>query len=342
MRCCSGRERKEEGESVSRIERFGETQDVEITVLVDNRADLLVKSTETVKRFTKGPLLAEHGYAAVVDLREAGVRILWDAGISQVVLLENARCMEIDLTTVDRIALSHGHGDHYAAMTEVIKAVAKRPSSREWAKDASMEEIAAWVKGKKVPLIVHPAAFRERWGIGKDGRKYGPSIVPRAEWEAAGAELILAEGPHELGPGCWTTGTVPRLGFERAGTPSSRAYREDGEFVRDYLEDDQSIAIHVKDKGLVVLTGCAHAGVVNTVNYAREISGVEEVWAILGGFHLAPAKEEEIERTIDEIMKTKPSMIVPSHCTGFKAMARFAERMPEAFVLGAVGTRYLF
>ncbi|MGD9317729.1 MAG: MBL fold metallo-hydrolase, partial [Anaerolineae bacterium] len=108
---------------MSIIEDFGQTQEVEITVLVDNRADLLVKSTDTVKRFTDKPLFGEHGFAALVDLKAAGVRILWDAGISQIVLLENARRMEIDLATVDKIALSHGHGDHYASMTGVIQQI---------------------------------------------------------------------------------------------------------------------------------------------------------------------------------------------------------------------------
>jgi 7,8-dihydropterin-6-yl-methyl-4-(beta-D-ribofuranosyl)aminobenzene 5'-phosphate synthase len=327
---------------MSKTEGFGQTQDVEITILVDNRADFMVKSTETVKRFTEEPLLAEHGFAALVDLKEVGIRILWDAGISHIALPENVRHMKIDLAMVDMIALSHGHGDHYASIVDVIRLVAKRPEPRKWPKDASMEEIREWVRGCKVPLIVHPAAFRERWGIAKDGKKYGPNIVPREEWEAAGAEIILSEGPYRLGSGCWTTGAVPRRSYEQAGTPSSMAYRQGDQFLRDHMDDDQSIVINVKDKGLVVLTGCAHSGVVNTVRYAQEISGVNEIHAILGGFHLGPAKDHEIERTIDEISGLEPRMIVPSHCTGFKAIARFAERMPDQFVLGAVGTRYLF
>lgn len=327
---------------MGKIENFGITQNVEITVLVDNRADLMVKSTDSVKRFTQEPLLAEHGFAALVELKDAGVTILWDAGLSRTALAENVRQMEIDLTSVTQIALSHGHGDHYAAMTDVLKLVAGPPTSREWPKDVTPEEISSWTNERKVPLIVHPHVFRERWGIGQDGKKYGPHLVPRAEWEAAGAEIVLSEGPYELGPGCWTTGAVPRLSFETAGTPSSIAYREGAEFVRDYLEDDQSIVINIQDKGLVILTGCAHSGVVNTANYAREISGVEEVWAILGGFHLGRAKEAEIERTIDEIVKIRPRMVAPSHCTGFQAIARFASRMPDEFVLGVVGTKYLF
>jgi len=328
---------------MDKITNFGKTQNVAVTVLVDNRADLIVKSTDTVKRYTKGPLLAEHGLAVLIDLEDAGVRILWDAGITRTALMENARCMEIDLTTIDVIALSHGHGDHTAAMTDVIEAIGGRPKPRNWDKETTPEEIRNWVKGHKVPLVAHPAAFRERWRVRQDGSKRGPgSPPPRDEWEAAGAELILSEGPYKLGPGCWTTGAIPRPSFEKAGTPPSSAYREGDEFIRDYVDDDQSIVINVKDRGLVIVSGCAHSGIVNTVNYAREISGVDRVWAIIGGFHLAPASDDEIQRTIDEIKKMGPAMVVPLHCTGFKAISQFANQMPDEFVLGVVGTKYLF
>jgi 7,8-dihydropterin-6-yl-methyl-4-(beta-D-ribofuranosyl)aminobenzene 5'-phosphate synthase len=328
---------------MSKIENFGETQTVEITVLVDNRADLMLRSTDTVKRYTEEPLLAEHGFSALVDLKDAGVRVLWDAGISRVALMENVRRMEIDLATVDKIALSHGHGDHYAALVDVLKQVAGRPDYREWDGDVTAEGVERWMKSFRVPLIVHPAVLRERWGIDdEEGKKYGPHLVPRAEWEAAGADIILSEGPYQLSPGCWTTGAVPRRSFEKAGTPASIAYRQGDQFIRDYLDDDQSIVINVKDKGLVVLTGCAHSGIVNTVNYAKEISGVDEVWAILGGFHLGRAKDADIQRTIAEIKNAQPTMIVPSHCTGFTAISQFARLMPDEFVLGVVGTTYLF
>ena len=328
---------------MSRIENFGETQDVEVTVLVDNRADLMLKSTDTVKRYTDEPLLAEHGFAALVDLKDARVRTLWDAGITRIALMENAARMKIDLATVDKIALSHGHGDHYAAMTDVVAEIAGHPGSREWDADVTSEEIQGWIASHKVPLIAHPAAFRERWRIDEEeGKKYGPGIAPRSEWEAAGADIILSEGPYQLGPGCWVTGAVPRRSFEQAGTHPSRAYREGDEFLRDMMDDDQSIVINIEDKGLVVLSGCAHSGIVNTVNYAREISGVDQVWAILGGFHLAPAEDDEIQRTIDAIKKLGPAMVVPTHCSGFKAISQFAAQMPDAFVLGVVGTKYLF
>jgi 7,8-dihydropterin-6-yl-methyl-4-(beta-D-ribofuranosyl)aminobenzene 5'-phosphate synthase len=334
---------------MDKIKNLSHTQTATITVLVDNRADLIVKSTDTVRRYTEEPLLAEHGFAALIELgdrsdrSDAGVRILWDAGMTHIALLENMRRMQIDPATIDVIALSHGHGDHTAAMAEVIKAMGVLPEPRKWEADATLEEIREWTQGRRVPLVAHPAAFRERWGIGKDGSRYGPVLPPpRAEWEAVGAQVILSEGPYQLGPGCWTTGFVPRLSFEKAGRSSTRAYREGDAFLQDDLEDDQAIAIHVAGKGLVVLAGCAHSGIVNTVRYARQISGVERVWAILGGFHLAPADDDEIAQTIDAIAEIGPAMVVPSHCTGFRAICEFSRRMPEQFVLGVVGTTYLF
>ncbi len=327
---------------MNRIGHFGETEDIEITILVDNWADLLAESTETVKRYKEKPLLAEHGFAALIDLKQAGIRILWDAGITPTTLVENAARMEIDLSTVDKIALSHGHRDHYAAMTGVIEAVAGPPGPRQWKKEATVDELRAHTRGRRVPLITHPAALRERWWLGKNGKKAGPYLAPRATWEAAGADIVTSEGPYELGPGCWTTGAVPHQSFEKAGRPPQLAYWDGDQFRHDELDDDQAIVLHVKQKGLVVLTGCAHAGILNTVRYAQEISGASRVWAILGGFHLAPAKEPDIERTIDELEALGPAMVVPSHCTGFEAIRRFAARMPDAYVLGVVGTTYTF
>lgn len=326
------------------LPNFGKTQNVAVTVLVDNRADLIVKSTETVKYFADKPLLAEHGFAALIDLKDAGVRILWDAGISEATLLENMKRMEIDPKTIDFIALSHGHGDHTGAMTNVLKAMAIwPPKSRKWDKDTPMDEMRRYAAGRRVPLVAHPAAFRELWGIDDDGTKYGPTLgPPRAEWEAVGAEIVLSEGPYQLGPGCWTTGFVPRESFEALGLSSKAYYRDGDTFVRHAIEDDQAVVINVKGKGLVVLSGCAHAGIVNTVRQAQALSGVERVWAILGGFHLARSSAKDVGRTIDAVEAFQPQMIAPTHCTGFDAINRFADRMPDAFVRGLVGTTYLF
>ena len=325
------------------IADFGEAVRAAITVLVDNQTDLGVRSTDTVRRYTEGPLLAEHGFSALVDLDDAAVCILWDAGVTPLTLLENMRRMKIDPGTIDRIALSHGHDDHSAARTGLIKAIGLRREPRKWEEGTSLEEMFTWAQGRHVPLVAHPAAFRERWRRMKDGSFWGPeSPPPRQEWEAAGAEIVLSEGPYRLGPGCWATGAVPRSSFERTGSTGRAFYREGNALAPDEIEEDQSIVVNVRGKGLVILSGCAHAGIVNTIRYAREISGVERVWAIIGGFHLGPAKDKEIERTVEAIRAFRPALVVPSHCTGFRAIRRFAEAMPDAFVQSLVGTTYLF
>jgi 7,8-dihydropterin-6-yl-methyl-4-(beta-D-ribofuranosyl)aminobenzene 5'-phosphate synthase len=322
---------------------FGEVEGVEVTILVDNRADLIVQSTEEVKRYTDKPLLAEHGYAALIDLKSVHTRILWDTGITSTTMLENMMRMEIDPTTIDKIAISHGHRDHTGGVIKILKAMDMKPIPMEWEASATPEELLKGTEWRRIPLIVHPAAFRERWSFPKEGKIYGPSLPPpREEWSALGAEIILSEGPYQLAPGCWTTGEVPRLSFEESGRPSSLRYREGKNFLQDDIEEDQAIVIHVKDKGLVVVSGCAHSGIVNTVHYAREISGMDRIWAILGGFHLARSTEDEIAMTVAEIKKLNPELIAPSHCTGFEAMCQFAIQMPEAFTYGVVGTKYLF
>jgi 7,8-dihydropterin-6-yl-methyl-4-(beta-D-ribofuranosyl)aminobenzene 5'-phosphate synthase len=322
---------------------FGETSDVEIVVLVDNRADLLVRSSQGVKRYTHAPLLAEHGFAALVNLKAAGVGILWDAGISERGLIENMARMKIAPSMISKIALSHGHGDHTAALTNVLKAMDLRAALRKWPAGAPVAEMRRWAEGRSVPLVVHPAAFRERWRKQKDGRMVGPVLpAPRMEWEAAGAEVVLSEGPYRLAAGCWTSGIVPRRSFETTGISAQAFYREGNSFLPDRVEEDQAVVINVAGKGLVVLSGCAHSGIVNTVSHAQEISGVERVWAIIGGFHLARANAADIQRTVDEIKRLRPHLVAPTHCTGFQAMAAFAAQMPDAFAQGVVGTTYVF
>jgi 7,8-dihydropterin-6-yl-methyl-4-(beta-D-ribofuranosyl)aminobenzene 5'-phosphate synthase len=324
------------------IADFGATRDVAITILVDNRADLLLKSNDTVKYYRDEPLLAEHGFAALIYLREAGVRILWDAGMTAGTMMENMRRLKIDPRSIDKIALSHGHDDHSAGMTAVLQAMALQPQAKDWPATATMEEIGRHSIARRVPLAAHPAAFRERWSIQDDGRKHGPTFgPPRAEWEAVGAEVILSEGPYQLAEGCWTTGMVPRTGWEVAGLGKNRYYREGGAFHRDQLEDDQAIVIHLRDKGLLVISGCAHVGIMHTIRYAQQISGVERVWGVIGGFHLAAASDAEVQRTLAEMHSLRPSLIAPCHCTGAQAMGRFAAQMPEAFVWGAVGATFL-
>jgi len=322
---------------------FGVTPGVVITGLVDNLSDMLARSTDTAKRFTGGPLIAEHGFSALIELPTTGLRILWDAGGTPTAVMDNLRRMKIDPMTIDIIALSHGHWDHVAGLSNLLRTICAAPEAKRFPAGVDDQSLVSYTKRKTVPLIVHPAVFRERWSFLKDGRRYGPrNPTRRAVWEALGADVREVTTPYRISDGCWATGYVPRESFE-AGDPSGgRRFRDGDRFEIDDIDDDQAIVIHVAGKGLVVVAGCAHAGIVNTVRHARKISGIDRVHAILGGFHLGRASARTIEQTVEALAEMAPDVIVPSHCTGFAAMRRFAERMPEAFVLGTVGTTYSF
>ena len=320
---------------------IGYLEKVSLTVLVDNKADLIVESSDVVDYFTKEPLLAEHGYSVLIRTEPEGMNILWDAGVSKVALIENIRRMRLDVSVIEMIALSHGHFDHYAAMTEVLHEMNGPPQPKEWGTAIAEEELANWIAARQIPIVAHPAAFRERWWKKDDGTLVGPESPPPQEaWQAAGAKMIYSQSPYRLADGCWTTGFIPRRSFEQSGRPTNMRYREGPDFILDDMEDDQAIVMHVKEKGLVVLSGCAHSGIVNTVEHAREFTGIDRVYAILGGFHLATAEDDEIEKTIAYLKDIKPVHVVPSHCTGFRATSRIAQEISEAFIEGVVGATY--
>lgn len=323
-------------------EDIGHVEKVSLTVLVDNKANMIVESSGNIKYFTEKPLLAEHGFSVLVQVNDSEEKTLWDAGVSKRTLLENMQRMELDINTISIIALSHGHSDHYTGMTTILNEMNLLPKVREWNEAVSQEEIEKLRMQSQILIVSHPAAYRERWQKKDDGTLVGPfQPTPRKEWEAAGAKIITSSEPYKLMEGCWTTGYVPRDSFETVGRPKQWLYREGSEFLPDDVDDDQAITIHVKDKGLVILSGCAHSGIVNTIEQAKSFTGINKVYAVIGGFHLARAKEEEITKTIEYIKSQNPSFVVPSHCSGFQAIRRFAQEMPDEFIEGVVGITYI-
>jgi 7,8-dihydropterin-6-yl-methyl-4-(beta-D-ribofuranosyl)aminobenzene 5'-phosphate synthase len=292
------------------------TEELAITVVVDNYSNLLLKSQPGVDRYRSvtEPLLAEHGLSLHVRLGESGREVLLDAGLSEVALPHNLPRLGIDPRTVDQVVISHGHSDHAGAL-----------------------EVFLRLTGKRTRVVVHPDAFLERWRLPPDGGREGPYQQDRQSWEKAGAEIVCVTEPYELAPGCLATGPVPRrTDFEKG--PSNALCRRGSELVSDPIPDDQAIVIDLKGKGLVVASGCAHAGIVNTLLYAREITGVDTVWAVVGGLHLEGAAEDVVSRTVGELKALAPRLVMPCHCTGFEATRRLAEEMPGQFVIGAVGT----
>jgi len=322
-------------------EVIGTVKKVSLTVLVDNKADLIVEEKTNIKYFTEKPLLAEHGFSVLIQLNGSEKMILWDAGVSKQTLIENIHRMELDPRAISMIALSHGHSDHYAGLTMVLNEMKLLPEAKEWTGNVSHDEIENMLTESQISIVSHPAAFRERWWKKDDGTLVGPlKSTPRKEWEAAGAKVITSSKPYKLADGCWTTGYVPRLSFEKSGRPKQLLYREGNDFLSDDIDEDQAIIINIKNKGLIILSGCAHSGIVNTIDHAKTFTGISKVYAVIGGFHLARAKDEEIAKTIDYIKNEKPTYVAPSHCSGFQAISQFAQEMPDEFIGGVVGITY--
>jgi 7,8-dihydropterin-6-yl-methyl-4-(beta-D-ribofuranosyl)aminobenzene 5'-phosphate synthase len=299
---------------------------VEVTVLVDNYIDLFVPpATPADRRLPFDPgrlLLAEHGLSCLVRVF-AGNRehtILLDAGLSKDCLFHNARELGLDLHAVKAVVLSHGHFDHIGGLAEFFCNATRQ-----------------------IPLVVHPDVFLRR-RLNHPAK--GPVSLPRLDAIAlkkAGADIQQQKGPSTLADGhLLVTGEVERKTSFEKGMPGMEAFT-DGHWAPDPINDDQALVISVRGKGLVVISGCAHAGIINTVEYAKKITGVDQVHAVMGGFHLTGAAFEQIvQPTIDGMKQINPDYVVPMHCTGWNAINRFAEEMPGKVILNTVGTTYVF
>lgn len=194
-----------------------------------------------------------------------------------------------------------------------------------------------------MPLLLHPDAFLERKLVFPDGHELNLPPPDRRILSHEGIEFIEERGPsYLLGNLVLVTGQIHRsTPFER-GFPAHYARIADQWQQDPLIHDDQAVVIHVKEKGLVILTGCGHAGAINTIRHAQELTGIQKVYAVLGGFHLTGALFEPIiPPTIAALKELNPALIVPAHCTGWKATHALARELPDAFVPNSVGTRFM-
>ena len=308
---------------------------ITITTLVENYVDMLIMNTERVKRPglafhfdpRNKPIQAENGLSMLVDISFADqrYRILFDAGLSDSVILHNMSALKISPDIIDHAVISHGHPDHYGGLLTVLKA-----------------------RSVPLPVLIHPNAFLTRYVVPGNGWviPYYNQSLRKEELEAAGGRLVLATKSVQMGPAAFTTGEIPfTTPFEppgpAAGTPSSLRCLKDGKFEEDETADDLALIVCLKDKGLVVVSGCAHAGIINTIRHAQAVTGIEKVHAIFGGFHLGfpGIPQEKSDKTIEELKRLKPSIVSPMHCSGFHTLAAVAREMPEAFLLNTAGAQ---
>jgi 7,8-dihydropterin-6-yl-methyl-4-(beta-D-ribofuranosyl)aminobenzene 5'-phosphate synthase len=246
-------------------------------------------------------LLAQHGLCLFLeaDLGSEKMRLLMDTGASAEVTLHNLELLGIDPEKLDHIFLSHGHYDHTGGLLGVLGR-----------------------RRHRIPVLAHPGTFEPKLKTRPFLKFIGPPFSCQ-EAEAKGAVMLLSSGPIPLAPRITTSGQVERItGFERV---EGYCTIKDGRIIQDNIPDDQSLIVDIEGKGLAVITGCAHAGVINTILRAKDLTGSDKVYAVLGGFHLQGASTERIERTAEELGGLDPEILRPGHCAGGQAIARLQE-----------------
>jgi 7,8-dihydropterin-6-yl-methyl-4-(beta-D-ribofuranosyl)aminobenzene 5'-phosphate synthase len=272
-----------------------------------------VKITTLSENSATGGCLGEWGLSMLVEVD--GKKILFDTGAG-VAAVQNAQIMGVDLAEIDAIVLSHGHHDHTGGLRDVLRRAAK-----------------------PLDVIAHP----DVWGL-----KYGRAPTDKTEHfaglpfrrellESLGAKFNLARKPVRIANGITTTGEIPMVtGYE--AIDKGLLEKKGDEMLPDKLADDLALVIEA-DFGLVVILGCAHRGIVNTLRRARKVTGKELIYAAIGGTHLVHASPERLERTAADLEEMGVQYLGVSHCTGFKASAYLAERFGERFFLNNSGTK---
>ncbi len=266
----------------------------DLRVIVENSACL-----------SDASIWSQHGLCLFVemDVGSEKMRILIDTGPSPEVTVHNIDSLNLDCDDVDLIFLSHGHYDHTGGLMGILRRISR-----------------------KVIVLAHPDIFAPKLSARPFLRFIGPPFS-RAEAKDAGAIMLESMGPVRIAKSVMTTGEVERsVPFEKV---ESFWTIKDNLYCPDAIPDDQALIANIEGKGLAVITGCAHAGVINTIRHAQRIMGVEKLYAVIGGFHLMDADDERITSTADALLELDPSIVRPGHCTGQKALSHLQQKLGD-------------
>ena len=309
-----------------------------ITVVIDNHVDMLLPDREDVKRFgmlqhmippNGVPIHSENGISYWIELQGNGSsrHLLFDTGLSGSVLLHNFRALGLSAEQLNHCAISHGHLDHYGGLFPLL-------AERE----------------RALPVAIHPDAFLPKHAIDDRGEKFFKvnGGLERKRIERANGIVVEARDAVELGPGTLATGEIPRdpTPFEppvpiRPEGPAGVFIERDGELIDDDATiDDQAVVLNVEGKGLVVLTACGHSGMINTIRHAQKLTGVDQVHAVIGGFHTGfpGVRAETADKTIEELREIGPEIIAPMHCSGIRMISLVLEEFPDQFLHNTTGS----
>jgi 7,8-dihydropterin-6-yl-methyl-4-(beta-D-ribofuranosyl)aminobenzene 5'-phosphate synthase len=305
---------------------------VDVFVLVDNYVDVLMAGGGAATRYRppydgleREGLRAEHGSAFLVSVTAGGstASLLYDAGLGRDTVAHNLDVLAAPIPDLRAIVLSHGHTDHHGGLEGLIRRVGARG----------------------MPLVLHPDAWKDREVRFPTGEAVRLPPPTRNDLEREGVDVIEEVEPTLLIDGTvLVSGQVERHTEFEHGMPTQFARGAAGEWQPDpWVWDDQCLVFNVRDRGLVVVSGCSHAGIVNILRHVRRLTGVDRVHGLVGGLHLTSADMwPAIGPTLDELEALRPEVVVPGHCTGWRATHELARRLPDAFTATSVGTRLRF
>lgn len=307
-----------------------EVDEAKITIIMDNSIDVLMAGTEVAKRMPLGPNpferttpRAEHGFSVLINVRQGAKHdsVLFDTGVSRTGILNNFDALDIKPTDIQAIVLSHGHADHAMGLPGLIDRLGTRG----------------------LPLVLHPDAYLERKLVLPNGMEVQIPPPRKADLRREAIEIIEEVGPSMLvDEMVLISGEVQRTTTFEKGFPIHYAKRDGAWQADPLIMDDQCAMINVRGKGLVIITGCGHAGIINIIRYAQTLTGISAIYAVIGGFHLTGALFEPIiPPTVEALKNIGVRYLVPCHCTGWVATHQIARAMPEAFIPNSVGTSFV-
>ena len=258
----------------------------------------------------KNESLGEHGFSVYVETDKGN--FLFDTGKGKTIV-HNAIVFNKDLKALKKVLISHGHADHTGGLPEVLRF------------------------HRRIDVMGHPDIFLDRFRKDDEGRRnYGGIPYKKGFLEKGGANFVFNEDPVEIEPGLFLTGEVPRQTPFESGDMDNRFGIREGKVVPERILDDQSMVIQTAG-GILIVLGCAHSGIINVIEQAIHITGIEGIFGIVGGTHLDFSGDEQLEKTIQALRTYRIEHLIPAHCTGIPAAARLSREFKGIFQFSHVG-----